>query len=411
MNKIYNLIIIGGGPTGMIAGVIAKQRGLDFLILDTNERLGKKLSITGKGRCNITNYNTDLNDLIDTYFGNKKFLFHAFSEFTVEDTIRFFNEELNIPTKVERGSRVFPENDKSQNIIDAFEDILKDNIQLNTKVEDILLKGKEITGVKTDKGIFKAKNYLLCTGGKSYPITGSTGDGYIWAKEMGHTILKPRPALVAITTKENWVKDLEGLSLKNVNISVWQNNRKKVERFGEALFTSVGMSGPIVIDMGREIGDLLENGETKLRIDFKPALDIKTLDERILRDLHEANNKAIKNSLDHLLPKKLIPVIISLSNIESDIRASQLNKEERKRLLNNLKGLELTVKSLEGWDRAIVTAGGVNTREINPNTMKSKIIDNLYFGGEILDVYGPTGGYNLQICWSTGVLVGKSINI
>jgi hypothetical protein len=329
----------------------------------------------------------------------------------VEDTIRFFNEELDIPTKVERGNRVFPEKDKAQDIIDAFENILKYNIQLNTKIEDVLLEGKEITGVKTDKGIFKAKNYLLCTGGKSYPITGSTGDGYIWAEKMGHTVIEPKPALVAVTTEENWVKDLEGLSLKNVNISAWQDKKKKIERFGEALFTGVGMSGPVVIDMGREIGDLLEKGEVKLKIDFKPALDIKELDERILRDLKDANNKAIKNSLSKLLPKKLIPLIIRLSNIHPDTMASQLSKEERKNLLNNLKGLELTVKGLEGWDRAIVTAGGVNTREIDPNTMQSKIVKNLYFGGEILDIYGPTGGYNLQICWSTGVLVGRSVNI
>lgn len=411
MNKTLDLLILGAGPTGLIAGVIAKQRGLNFLILDSNDRIGKKLSITGKGRCNLTNYNTDLKDLIDTYFDNKKFLFHAFSEFGVEDTIKFFNEELNIPTKVERGNRVFPENDKAQDIIDAFENILKDNIQLNTKVEDILLEGKEIAEIKTDKGNFKAKNYLLCTGGKSYPITGSTGDGYIWAEKMGHTVVEPKPALVAVTTKEDFVKDLEGLSLKNVKISVWQDCKKKVERFGEALFTSVGMSGPVVIDMGRDIGDLLENGKTKLRIDFKPALDSKTLDERILRDLKDANNKAIKNSLDKLLPKKLIPVMINLSKIHPDTKASQLSKEERKSLLNNLKGLELTVSGLEGWDRAIVTAGGVSTREIDPNTVQSKIINNLYFGGEILDVYGPTGGYNLQICWSTGVLVGRSINI
>ncbi len=409
MNKQYDLIIIGAGPTGLIAGVIAKQRNLNFLIIDSNNKVGRKLAITGKGRCNITNYNTDLNDLIDQYFGNRKFLFHAFSEFSITDTIDFFNNELNIPTKVERGNRVFPENDKSLDITDSFFNILKDNLQLNTTVKEILTKEKQIIGVKTNKGTFEAKNYLLCTGGKSYPLTGSKGDGYRWIENLGHTVTKLKPALIPVITKENWIRDLAGLSLKNVRISIWQNNKKKLERFGEALFTHEGMSGPIIIDMSREIGELLENGKVKLKIDFKPALDFKTLDERILRDLGEANTKAIKNSLNKLLPKTLIPVMIEISNIDPNERASQLSKEERKSLLTNLKGMEITVDSLDSWDRAIVTAGGVNTREIDPKTMKSKIIDNLYIAGEILDIYGPTGGYNLQICWSTGVLVGRSI--
>ena len=314
MNNPYDLIIIGGGPAGMIAGVIAKQRNLSFLIIDSNNKLGRKLAITGKGRCNITNYNTNLKDLINQYFGNNKFLFHAFSEFSITDTINFFNKELNIPTKVERGNRIFPQSDKSSDIIDSFTKILKDNTQLNTTVEEILNDGKHITGIKTNNGTFKAKNYLLCTGGKSYPVTGSKGDGYKWAKELGHTISDLNPALSSIFTKEQWVEKLAGLSLKNVNISVWQNNKKKVERFGESLFTHKGMSGPIIIDMSREVGDLLEKGEVKLKIDFKPALDLKTLDERILRDLGEANNKAIKNSLDRLLPKTLIPVMIEVCN-------------------------------------------------------------------------------------------------
>jgi len=380
MNNSYDLIIIGGGPTGMIAGVIAKQRNLNFLIIDSNNRLGKKLAITGKGRCNITNYNINLNDLISKYFGNKKFLFHALSEFSVLDTINFFNKELNISTKVERGNRVFPESDKSLDIINSFADILNDNLQLNTTVKEILTKGKHITEIETNKGIFNAKNYLLCTGGKSYPLTGSTGDGYTWLKKLGHIITELKPALTPIITKENWIKDLEGLSLKNVTVSVWQKKKKKLERFGEALFTHEGMSGPIIIDISKEIGDLLEKGKVKLKIDFKPALDFKTLDERILRDLGEANNRAIKNSLDKLLPKTLIPVMIDISNIDPNDRASQLSKEERKSLLTNLKGMEITVDSLDSWDRAIVTAGGINTREIDPKTMKSKIIDNLYRG-------------------------------
>ena len=254
----------------------------------------------------------------------------------------------------------------------------------------------------------RARNYLICTGGLSYPQTGSTGDGYKWAKEMGHTIVKPEPALTPVVIEEHWVKDLEGLSLKNVSISIYQNNKKKDERFGEALFTGFGMSGPIILDMSKSIGKLLASGDVDLFIDFKPALDFDMLDKRILRDLEEHKNKTIKNIVPDLLPQKMVPVILDLAKIDPEKKGNSITKDERKKLRLFLKQFPLTVKGLLGFNKAIITSGGVALNEVDPKTMRSRIIDNLYFAGEILDLDGPTGGYNLQVCWSTGYLAGEN---
>lgn len=405
--KKYDKIIIGGGPAGLMAGITAKRNGQNILILEKNNTIGMKLSITGKGRCNITNYTTDIKGLVTAYRKNGKFLFHAFSVFDVEDTIDFFSE-LGIKTKTERGRRVFPQSNNADEVVEKLRAMVSNDILYNCNVTKFLTEGNKIIGIETNKGVFSADKYILTTGGKSYPLTGSNGDGYNLAKDLGHKIVEPKPALVPIFTTETWVKELAGLTLKNSRIDIYQNNKKIFSKFGELLFTHQGLTGPIIIDSSREIGDLLEKGNVKMVIDLKPALSYPILKERINNDLTEAGNKAIKNSLSHLLPSSLIPVIINLCNINSESKASQLSKDERNTLLHQLKELTVNVSGIGGWYDAIVTDGGIDTKEIDPNTMKSKLIDNLYFAGEIIDVYGPTGGYNLQLCWSTGYLAGKS---
>ena len=407
MQTHYNTIIIGAGPAGLIAGIFAKEKGENILIIEKNEKIGRKLFITGKGRCNITNYTTDTKELISKYKDNNKFLFHTFTEFNVEKTIQFF-KKLGVETKVERGNRVFPITEKSLTVIDAFYSKLSSNILNECTVLDILSKENSITELLTNKGSFTADKYILATGGKSYPLTGSDGFGFELAKKLGHTISLLKPALTALTVKESWINRLAGLSLKNVSLNIFCKNKKVISKFGEMLFTHEGISGPIVIDISREVGNLLEENPVKVEIDLKSALSFPQLKDRITRDLQEAGNSAMKNSLDKLLPKSIIPVILDLCEIHPNEMASQVSKEKRNTLLHMIKEFTLNIKDTEGWERAVVTAGGINVKEIDPKTMKSKIINNLYFAGEIIDVYGPTGGYNLQICWSTGYLAGIS---
>ena len=409
MKNQYNTIIIGAGPAGLIAGIVAKQKGEKILILEKNEKIGRKLMITGKGRCNITNYTTDLQKLVNEYRKNEKFLYHAFSEFGVEQTLKFF-QDIGIETKVERGNRVFPTTDKSLDVIDAFYNKLKEDLLTECDVTDIEYSENKITKIITNKGDFTADRYILATGGKSYPLTGSDGFGYELAKKLGHTISTPKPALMALKIDATFLADLAGLSLKNVSLNIFANNKKQISKFGEMLFTHEGISGPIVIDISREVGALLEEKDNHVvaQIDLKPAISFPELKERIDRDLQEAGNREIRNSLDSLLPRSLIPVILNLCGIDPYTMASQLSKEEKSNLLHILKEFNLEVSGTEGWERAVVTDGGVNVKEIDPNTMKSKIVENLYFAGEIIDVYGPTGGYNLQMCWSTGYVAGIS---
>ena len=400
-------IIIGAGAAGLMAANECKRLGENILIIDRNNRPGKKIALTGKGRCNITTFNKDLNDLVSKYQRNGKFLYGAFSEFGVEQTMKYF-ESLGLKLKVERGNRVFPESNKAVDVIYALQNAVIDYLLPDTSVLEFKLDENKISSVVTYKGELQAHRYILATGGMSYPITGSNGDGYKLAQSVGHTIVQPKPALVPVKCKEKWVKDLAGLSLKYVNISVLQNNKKVCEKFGEALFTHEGMSGPIIIDMSREIGDTLEKGETQLSIDFKPALDKETLDRRIISDFDSLGNKHFRNSLNKLVPSTLIPILIELSGIDSNKKVSEVTKGERHKLLALLKDFRLTAISIDNWEKAIVTAGGINIKEINPKTMQSKIVDNLYFAGEIIDVHGPTGGYNLQLCWSTAITAARS---
>ena len=408
MKKIYDTILIGGGAAGLIAAVECKRLGQDILIIERNLRAGKKIAITGKGRCNVTTFNHDLKDLISKYQRNGKFLYGPFSRFTVEDTMKYFEDILKVKLKVERGNRVFPKSDKAVDIIYALNGPVQEDILPNTSVLSFNVKDGEITSVVTYKGEFTAKRYILATGGKSYPLTGSNGDGYTLAKSVGHTIVEPKPALVPIICKERWIKKLAGLSLENVRITAYQDSKKVVSKFGEALFTHEGMSGPIIIDMSRDVGDALEKAKVELSIDFKPALSKEILDRRVRLDFEKLKGKVFKNSLKRLLPSSLIPIVVELSKIDPEKKVAEITKEERLQLVNLLKDFRITPIKLDSWDKAIVTAGGVNIKEIDSTTMKSKIINNLYFAGEMIDVYGPTGGYNLQICWSTGILAARS---
>ncbi|MBS1111754.1 MAG: flavoprotein [Nitrospirae bacterium] len=408
--KNNDLAIIGAGPAGMMAAFRASECGAEVLLLEKNNIPGIKLLMTGKERCNITNAETDPQKFAANFGKNGKFLLSALYHFGVDNTIDFFREN-KLKTVTERGGRIFPETDRAKDVQELFLRLLKkNNVALLTgcRIRNISLKEKRVEKISLEKGEVKAKNYLICTGGLSYPQTGSTGDGYKWAKHMGHTIVKPEPSLTPVIVNEEWVKELEGLGLNNVSISIYQNNKKKDERFGEALFTGFGMSGPIILDMSKSIGKLLAEGDVNLFIDFKPALGFSVLDKRILRDLEEHKNKTIKNILPDLLPQKMIPVILEMAKIDPEKKGNSITKDERKKLRLLLKQFPLTIKSLLGFNKAIITAGGVALNEIDPKTMRSRIIDNLYFAGEILDLDGPTGGYNLQVCWSTGYLAGES---
>jgi len=405
----YDIAIIGGGPAGMMSALRAGELHARVILIEKNNNLGVKLMVTGKGRCNITNKTEQPKEMIKQYGDNGRFLFTALHNFGVNDVISFF-EKNDVKIKVERGSRAFPESDMAKDILNTLINCMKGSqvkIKTGVAVKEVVKKGKNIEKlILSNKEEIFADKFIICTGGKSYPNTGSTGDGYAWAKKLGHTIVKPIPALTPIIIKNKIIKELEGLSLKNVEISVFKNNKKVDSRIGEALFTSNGMSGPIILDMSKKIGQLLPG--ILLKIDFKPALNFSKLDERIQRDFKESNNKMFKNILNALLPQKLIPIFIKLSKINPEKKVNEITKEERKALVHLLKGFEMEVSDVVGFSKAIVTSGGVKLTEVDPKTMKSKIIDNLYFAGEVLDIDGVTGGYNLQSCWSTGYLAGES---
>jgi hypothetical protein len=410
--KVYDLIVIGGGPAGMMtAGIAALQKEHPkVLLLEKNPSLGKKLLITGKGRCNITTADTDINNFVEILGKQGKFLYSALSQFDIQATIKFFNDTLGIKTKVERGNRVFPASDSSREVLEKLTKFLRANnveILLNTKVKKLNVENGKIVSVDIFDKKVHAKNFVIATGGLSYPATGSTGDGFLWLKKIGHKITNLYPALTPLKCKEEFVKDLEGLSLKNVSVSVFDSNNKKIiEKFGEALFTDDGMSGPIILDISAKIVDLIGLKKLKLVIDFKSAISEEQLDKRLQREFLANSNKIFKNSLDDLLPKKLIPVIVELSKIEAMKSCNNITKTERQSLLNLLKKFELTIFGFSGFEKAIITKGGVSLKEINPKNMQSKLIPNLFFAGEILDLNASTGGYNLQVCWTTGHIAG-----
>ena len=396
------VIVIGAGPAGIMAAIHASKKH-NVTILDGNDRIGKKLFITGKGRCNVTN-SKDISEFFDYIPGNPHFLYSALYSYTNEDTMNFF-ENVGIKLKVERGGRVFPMSDKSSDIIKGLSIGLKESnvqVKLNSKVTNIIYDANKIVGVEINNSTKLYGDYfIIATGGASYPLTGSRGEGQKFAKKLGHTIIELKPSLVPIELNEPWLKDLMGLSLKNISLSILKNNKVLYKNQGEMLFTNYGISGPLVLSGSRYVKN---EGSYEASIDLKPALNESELDKRIQKDFLKYQNKEFKNALDDLLPKKLIPLIINLSNIPLDKKVNVITKEERKKLLHILKDLRVKIKGLRPIEEAIVTAGGVNTLEIDPSTMKSKIISNLSFAGEVIDVDAFTGGYNVQIALSTGYI-------
>lgn len=412
MNSSLRIIIVGGGPAGIMAAIRAAENGADVTLYEKNNSLGRKLRITGKGRCNLTNL-ADTNELVKNIVGNGKFLYSALKNFSAEDTINFF-ENLGLKTKVERGNRIFPVSDNAADVIEVLTRqlaLLNVDVQLNSRVDGIFENCGKIIGVEVHKKFVSADAVILATGGASYPATGSTGDGFKFAKNLGHTVTPILPALVPLEVEEDFVRDLQGLSLKNVRATLKADGKIIEELFGEMLFTHFGVSGPIILTLSRAVAKLLaEKFFVELSINLKPALTPEQLDARILRDFQKFQRKSIKNALVELLPSKLIPPILDLSYIDEDKKVDAVTKDERRRLLENLRGLTLTVTKTRPLAEAIVTAGGVDIKEVNPKTMESKLIKNLFIVGEVLDVDGYTGGFNLQAAWATGNIAGLSAN-
>lgn len=406
-----NVIVVGAGAAGMIAAVFAAENGAKVTILEKMQRVGKKLLITGKGRCNITNV-ADIKDLIKNMHGNGSFLYSSFHNFSNNDVIDFF-ESLGVKTKVERGGRVFPESDKAIDVVDALlrkMDSLDITVLKDIAVKKIKKDNNRVTGVVDKKGEFyPADKVIIATGGSSYPATGSSGDGYLMAEQIGHSIIPIKPSLVPLETEEEWVKIAQGLSLKNVKVSILVENKKVADDFGEMLFTHYGVSGPIILSLSKVVAESLNNSKlVELSINLKPALSMEKLNNRVQRDFEKFSKKQIKNALNELLPNKLIDIIIDLAYINPDKMINQITKEERLRLIEQITDLRLTIIKTRPVAEAIVTAGGVNVKEINPKTMESKIVEGLYFAGEVVDVDGYTGGYNLQAAFSMGYLAGKA---
>ena len=400
------VIIIGGGPAGMLAAIKSKKEKNQVTIIEKNKILGKKMLITGKGRCNITS-GVDMSEFIKNVPSNGKFLYSSFKNFTNKDILKL----LNIPVKLERGNRYFPVSDKAKDVVDALEKELSGvEILTNTSVTEIITKNNEAIGVKTNKGDFFADKIILATGGKSYPLTGSTGDGYEMAKKLGHTITQIKPALVPLVAKKEskiQCQQMQGLSLRNVGLKLFNNNKLIYEDFGEMLFTHYGVTGPIILSASSHLVRQ-ELNNPRIEIDLKPALTDEKLDERILRDFETEKNKEFRNSLDQLLPQKMIPVILEILQINKKV--NEVKKVERQKLVRTLKHFSIEIEGFRDISEAIITSGGINVKEINPKTMESKLIKNLYFAGEIIDVDAYTGGFNLQIAYSTGYTAGIGVN-
>lgn len=412
------VIVIGGGPAGMMSAIASAENGNKVILIEKMQSLGRKLLITGKGRCNITS-SLSMDEFIKNTPGNGMFLYSVYKNYTNTDIIDFLKKQ-GLEVKEERGNRIFPITDKSQDVLKCFTKRLKElnvEILLNQKVSEILVKDEKVIGVKLQDKIINADKIILATGGKSYPLTGSTGDGYKMVEKLGHTVTKIKPSLVPLETFEkDTCKEMQGLSLRNVEIKLKDIEKNKIiyEDFGEMLFTHFGVSGPTILSSSahlvryKNIDELLKNKKIKLSIDLKPALSEEKLDERILRDFNEIKNKQFKNSLDKLLPQKLINIIIERSGINPQKQVNEIKKEERRNLVKLLKNFEVTIKGFRPIDEAIITSGGINIKEINPKTMESKIVNGLYFAGEIIDVDSYTGGFNLQIAYSTGYTAGIS---
>lgn len=407
------VVVIGGGAAGLMAAVIAGREGAKVTLLEKMNYVGKKMGITGKGRCNITNA-CDMSDFIKNTPGNGKFLYGAYERFTNEDLLQLLHD-AGLETKVERGGRVFPASDSALDVRNTFMKLMKHygvDVHLEEPVKKLLVDDGVITGVVTDKETYHADAVVIATGGKSYPATGSTGDGYILATQVGHKITDIRPSLVPIVTEESWVKDLMGLSLRNVELSVVAKNKVQAKMFGEMMFTHFGITGPIVLSLSHTVGKLMRKkniGTIGLDINLKPALSPETLDKRLQKDFDLYSKKQLINGMKDLLPSRLIPLIIELAGIDPQKPINQISKEERQQIGYMLQHMPLTVKGLRPVEEAIVTAGGISLKEFNPKTMESKLVKGLYGAGEVLDIDAFTGGYNLQAAFSTGYVAAMHI--
>ena len=418
----WDLTVVGAGAAGCMAAITAAENGKNVLLIERNEKIGRKLMITGKGRCNVTNNRSDIEGLISSVPGNGKFLYSAFSEWMPSDTIKFF-EGAGVKLKTERGNRVFPVSDKASDIVDALNRLLKKNKvkTVHDRITNLKLSGfseRDVGGKKYQNSIeyllgesgekYFSENYLIATGGKSYPGTGSTGDGYELAKKCGHKITPVRPSLVALNTSDSFTGKCQGLTLKNTGFRLLENGKTIFSDMGELLFTHFGVSGPLVLSSSAHIRRMGEK-DYEIILDLKPALDEKTLDNRICRDFSEFDNREFKNCLSKLLPKSIIPVIVELSGIDPDKKVNVITREERRKLVSLLKNFTIHIKSFRPVEEAIVCSGGVSVKEIDPKTMRSKITDNLFFAGEVIDVDAYTGGYNLQSAFATGHAAGEHI--
>ncbi len=405
--KSKKVIVVGGGAAGLFCAGIAAQNGAQVLLFEKNEKTGRKLLITGKGRCNITNF-CDNEEFISNIPTNPRFMYSAINAFSTYDTVAFF-EEIGVPIKVERGNRVFPVSDKAMDVCDALRNfVLSNGVKIITEnVKGLIKKDNEVVGVKTQNDSYFADSVVVATGGKSYPRTGSTGDGYSFAKSVGHKVITPTPSLVPLVSDNPYCKELQGLSLKNVSIKVTDNKNGALvyTDFGEMLFTHFGLSGPMILSASAHMRDMSKDRYT-VHIDFKPALDEETLDNRLLKDFSKFINKDICNSLFELIPKSFIPVLLDICEIDPRTKCNSITAKQRKAMVSNLKDFKVNIKDFRPIDEAIITCGGVCVNEIDPKTMKSKIAENLYFAGEVIDVDAYTGGFNLQIAFSTAYLAG-----
>ena len=407
------VVVIGGGAAGLMAAVIAGREGAKVTLLEKMNYVGKKMGITGKGRCNITNA-CDMSDFIKNTPGNGKFLYGAYERFTNEDLLQLLHD-AGLETKVERGGRVFPASDSALDVRNTFMKLMKHygvDVHLEEPVKKLLVDDGVVTGVVTDRETYHADAVVIATGGKSYPATGSTGDGYILAAQVGHKITDIRPSLVPIVTEESWVKDLMGLSLRNVELSIVAKNKVQAKMFGEMMFTHFGITGPIVLSLSHTVGKLMRKkniGTIGLDINLKPALSPETLDKRLQKDFDLYSKKQLINGMKDLLPSRLIPLIIELAGIDPQKPINQISKEERQQIGYMLQHMPLTVKGLRPVEEAIVTAGGISLKEFNPKTMESKLVKGLYGAGEVLDIDAFTGGYNLQAAFSTGYVAAMHI--
>ncbi|MDD5397008.1 MAG: NAD(P)/FAD-dependent oxidoreductase [Candidatus Moranbacteria bacterium] len=407
----FDVVVIGAGPAGMMAAVRAAQKGARVALVDKKEEPGKKLLMAGNGRCNITQDENNIVELSKLY-KNGRFLLSAFGAFRPGSAREFF-ENNGVPTKVEKNGRVFPVSDKGEDVLKALMNVLKENnitFLYKSHVVDFVVEESKITKIKLKKRELFPKNVIFTTGGKSYPATGSMGDGYEWAKNLGHKIIETVPALVPIKIKEDWAGELQGVSAGSVSIAVYQNGKKKFSDSGDLMFAHYGLSGPLALNMSRGVGKLMSQSENeiKLTLDLKPYLSLEQLDDIVRVDFERNADKKLANCLTDVFSPKLLDFMLRYSGLDLEKHAAKISRKERFHLVNLFKHLEMSFDGLFGFEKAMVTSGGISTKEIDSRTMRSKIVDNLYFAGEIIDVDGPTGGYNLQLCWSTGFLAGES---